>query len=80
MPRSGRFAVAQAKLYGRECQLYEFLLDKLIELEGDLPLDEVTPDVLKRFEAAIAIPHQPLVTHCWMRTMGEILERAGRLG
>ncbi len=76
-----KFIVAQAKLYGRgrEWELYDFLLDRLIQTVGDLPLDTITPDVLKRFEAAIAVPGQPLVTHYRMRVMREILEWVERI-
>lgn len=48
-------------LWAREWDLHKYLLDRLIATEGDLPLEAITPDVVKRFEAALDTPHRPTV-------------------
>ncbi len=84
MPLSAfrKFIVAQSKKYNRqrEAEMYEFMLDTFLAFAGDIPVDQVTPELAEKFRIANDIPNEELVAIYRMRHMKEIFDWAVELG
>ncbi len=80
MPLSAfrKFIVAQSKKYSRqrEAEMYEFLLDKFLAFAGDIPVDQVTPELAEKFRIASDIPNEEIIAIYRMRHMKEIFQWA----